>query len=117
MMEYKGYIAHVEFDDEADIFHGEVINIRDVVTFQGKSVSELRFEFEKSVDVYLDFCTRHGKKPDDPFSGKFLLQLPPDLHLKAFIAAKRSGKTLNEWVVEQIAHLSADVTVSSSSRH
>jgi hypothetical protein len=32
MMEYKGYLASVEFDDEADIFHGEVVNIRDVVT-------------------------------------------------------------------------------------
>ncbi len=38
MMEYKGYLSRVEFDDEAHIFHGEVINIRDVITFQGKSV-------------------------------------------------------------------------------
>ena len=38
MMEYKGYIARVEFDDEADILHGEVINTRDVITFQGISV-------------------------------------------------------------------------------
>jgi len=35
MMEYKGYIGKVEFDDEAEIFHGEVINTRDVITFQG----------------------------------------------------------------------------------
>jgi predicted HicB family RNase H-like nuclease len=27
MMEYKRYFAKVEFDDDADIFHGEVINI------------------------------------------------------------------------------------------
>jgi hypothetical protein len=30
MMEYKGYIGKVDFDDEAGIFHGEVVNIRDV---------------------------------------------------------------------------------------
>lgn len=36
-MEYKGYTAKVEFDDEAEIFHGEVLGIKDVVTFQGKS--------------------------------------------------------------------------------
>ena len=35
MMEYKGYVGKVEFDDEAGIFHGEVINTRDVITFQG----------------------------------------------------------------------------------
>jgi predicted HicB family RNase H-like nuclease len=32
---YKGYIARVEYDDDAGIFHGEVINTRDVITFQG----------------------------------------------------------------------------------
>jgi len=26
MLKYKGYIGHVEFDEEAEIFHGEVIN-------------------------------------------------------------------------------------------
>lgn len=42
MMQYKGNLAHIEFDEEADIFHGEVINIHDVITFQGKSVDELK---------------------------------------------------------------------------
>ena len=28
MMQYKGYTGKVEFDDEADIFHGEVIGLR-----------------------------------------------------------------------------------------
>lgn len=66
-MEYKGYIRHVEFDDESEIFHGEVISTLDVITFQGKSVSEIKTEFRNSVDVYLDFCKKHGKEPDKPF--------------------------------------------------
>ena len=36
MMKYKGYVGKVEFDDEAGIFHGEVLDTRDVITFQGK---------------------------------------------------------------------------------
>ena len=35
MMQHKGYTGKVEFDDEAEIFHGEVIGLRDVITFQG----------------------------------------------------------------------------------
>jgi predicted HicB family RNase H-like nuclease len=27
MIQYKGYMGKVEFDDEADIFHGEVIGL------------------------------------------------------------------------------------------
>jgi len=41
MMKYKGYIGHVEYDDEAEIFHGEVVRLRDIITFQDKSVEEL----------------------------------------------------------------------------
>ena len=32
MMEYKGYIAKAQCDDEADILHGEAINLRAVVS-------------------------------------------------------------------------------------
>ena len=63
MMEYKGYLAQVEFDDEASLFHGEVINIRDVITFQGQSVDELRQAFEDSVEDYLEFCAERGEQP------------------------------------------------------
>ena len=41
MLKYKDYMAVVEFDADSRIFHGEVVGLRDVITFQGKSVSEL----------------------------------------------------------------------------
>ena len=66
MMEYKGYLSRVEFDDEANIFHGEVINIRDVITFQGRAVDELRKAFEDSVKDYLAFYAERGEDPDKP---------------------------------------------------
>ena len=55
MMQYKGYVGNVEFDDEANIFHGDVINLRDVITFQGKTVDELRHAFQESIDDYQSF--------------------------------------------------------------
>jgi predicted HicB family RNase H-like nuclease len=100
MMVYKGYEGHVEYDDEAGIFHGEVINIRDVITFQGRSVKELRKEFRESVDVYLDFCKRRGEEPEKPFSGKFVVRIPAELHRQVYTSARRSGKSLNAWVRE-----------------
>jgi predicted HicB family RNase H-like nuclease len=53
-MKYKGYIGHVEYDDEAKIFHGGVNGLRDIITFQGKSVEELEQAFHDSINVYLD---------------------------------------------------------------
>ena len=49
-MEYKGYIGTVQFDEEAEIFHGEVINLRDVITFQADSVEGLKKEFQASIE-------------------------------------------------------------------
>lgn len=45
MMNYKGYQGHVVYDDEAKIFHGEVINTRTVITFQGQTVDEIEQAF------------------------------------------------------------------------
>ena len=55
-MNYKRYIGLVEFDEEAGIFHGEVINARDVIIFQGTCVEEIKQAFDDSVDDYLEFC-------------------------------------------------------------
>lgn len=56
MLNYKGYTGHIEFDDEAGLFHGEVLDLRDVVTFQGKSVDELSQAFRDSIEDYFEFC-------------------------------------------------------------
>lgn len=101
-MEYKGYIGEVEYDDEASIFHGEVINTRDVITFQGDSVASLRKAFKESVDDYLAFCKQRGEQPDKPFSGQFVTRIPPELHRQVSVAAAQSKKSLNAWVTEQL---------------
>jgi predicted HicB family RNase H-like nuclease len=100
MMEHKGYIGKVEIDEEAGILYGEVINVRDVITFEGTSVDEVQAAFRESVDDYLDFCAQRGESPEKPFSGKFVIRLPAELHRKAYIQAKLADKSLNGWVTE-----------------
>src|SRR4051812_30778720 len=98
MMEYKGYAGHAEFDDAAGIIHGEVVGIKDVVTFRGESVAELRQAFRDSVDEYLAFCARRGERPDKPFLGRINVRVEPTLHRKAAVAAKLAGASVNAWV-------------------
>ncbi|MBD2147166.1 type II toxin-antitoxin system HicB family antitoxin [Anabaena aphanizomenioides LEGE 00250] len=102
-MKYKGYEAVVEFDDQAAIFHGEVINIRDVITFQGSSVEELKKAFQDSVDDYLAFCKQRGEEPDKPFSGKFVVRINPQLHKTIAIKARQEGKSLNSWIEQRLS--------------
>ena len=44
-------------------FHGEIANLRDVITFQGRSVDELRQAFVDSIDDYLSWCDERGNLP------------------------------------------------------
>lgn len=102
MMKYKGYTGHVEYDDEAKIFHGEVLGIKDVVTFQGTTVDEIEQAFKDSVDDYLAFCAERGEEPDKPFSGKFNLRIPPELHAKLSVAAHLQGESLNHYIMKML---------------
>jgi len=99
-MEYKGYIGKVEFDDEAGLFHGEIINLRDVITYEGESVQELRQAFQASIEDYLAFCAERGETPEKPFSGTFTVRVSPDLHRAIAVKAKLEDKSLNSWLGE-----------------
>lgn len=101
-MNYKGYHGQVTYDEEAKLFHGEVVGLKDVITFQGTSVDELEQAFKDSIDDYLDFCKELGRAAEKPFSGKLILRLPPEIHERAAYQAKRNGISLNTWIREGI---------------
>ena len=98
MLEYNGYLAKIDFDNEFDCFVGEVINIKDVITFKGSTAKELKDEFRNSVNCYLDFCKKKNKDPDRPFSGKLMVRISPDVHRDIYSAAKGDGVSVNKWV-------------------
>ena len=97
-MEYKGYVGVVEFDDKAKIFHGDVINTRDVITFQGTTVDEIEKAFHESIDDYLQWCETDGVNPEKPYSGKFNLRLSPELHKEVAVTAKKLRLSINSFV-------------------
>lgn len=103
MMIYKGYQAAITYDDEAEVFHGEVVGTRDVIFFEATSVEQLKQEFQFSIDDYLSMCTEQGRSPDKPFSGKIPLRISPEIHRAATAAAKAEGKSLNAWLAATVA--------------
>ena len=102
VMEYKGYHAAVTYDQEAGVFHGEIVGTRDVIFFEGTSVEELNKEFRFSIDDYLAMCAERGQAPDKPFSGKIPLRVSPAVHRAATVAARTEGKSLNAWIAETV---------------
>ena len=68
MLNYKGYLAAVEFDETVNRLHGEVVNSGDfpIATFEARDVSALQREFQISVDAYLGSCKEDGVDPVRP---------------------------------------------------
>jgi predicted HicB family RNase H-like nuclease len=102
MLEHKGYIGIVAFDDEANIFHGEVVPLNDVITFQGTSVDEVRAAFVESVEDYLAYCHERGEAPEKPFSGQFLVRIPPEVHRSVSIGARLQNTSINAFVLQAV---------------
>ncbi len=107
-LEYKGYVARVEVDEENDTLHGRVINITDVVNFKGGTISDLKREFANSMKEYFEFCKERGVEPEKPFSGKFVLRVSPEVHRAITIAAAREGTSLNKWATEKLELAAAE---------
>ena len=102
MMEYRGYKAQIDFDDESGLFHGEVINTRDGIVFQGCSVEDLRQGLRRAVDEHLERCQRQSADDLFPSPGRLTVRLPPGLHRSVTAAAYRDGKPVGAWVAERL---------------
>ncbi|MEM9092460.1 MAG: type II toxin-antitoxin system HicB family antitoxin, partial [Cyanobacteria bacterium P01_F01_bin.53] len=102
MVTYKGYTADIKVDEESKLLNGKVLDVRDTITFHGKTVEEAIQEFEKSVDSYLEFCDATGQTPDKPFSGKLPFRTTPEIHKAIYLTSSRVNKSINSWMEEAL---------------
>ena len=100
MMEYKGYLASVEFDDSVDVLHGRVVNSGPypIATFEATETRALRREFERSVDEYFEWCEEDGVEPRMPMCGEIELRLGAGLHAAVEMVARAEGTSVEAWV-------------------
>lgn len=105
-MTYKGYVGTVEYSEEDGCLFGRIAGIRDIISYEGESVAEIRQAFEESVDDYLEHCAATGKEPNKPYSGKFVLRIDPSLHARLAVRAQAHGKSLNQYATDVLANAS-----------
>ncbi len=97
-LKYKDFIGSVHFNDADNIFYGKVEGIDSLVSFEGKSVSELRQSFEEAVDDYLEICEQTGKQPMKSFNGTFNIRISPELHRRISEKCYALGIPINKIV-------------------
>ena len=101
---YEGYLGTVLFSAEDEVFYGKVSGINDLITFEGKSVKELKNAFEESIDDYLESCKQLGKQPDKIFKGSFNIRISTELHRKAALISTKKNISLNDFVKKAISY-------------
>lgn len=97
-LQYKGYHGSVEFSSEDNVLFGKILGIRDVITFEGKTVNEITKAFHQMVDDYLKTCKELGKDPDKEYKGSFNVRLTPRVHKLASIRSSAMKVSLNKFV-------------------
>lgn len=96
ILEYKKYIAQLDFDLEDSIIVGKVVNTKDIISFHASNLPEVQQAFRDIIDTYLEACEGEGIDPSKPYSGKFNLRITPDLHRELSVEAAQEGVSLND---------------------
>ena len=111
VMEYRGFIALIQFSAEDDEFYGRVLDIdRHIISFGGKTVRELKKHFKESVDGYLEFCKEEGIEPKKPFSGRITYRTSPQQHAKLSQLALEKGQgSINSLIDQAVAYYTSHV--------
>lgn len=96
---YKGYTGVVEIDVEAGVLTGTVLGLRDVIHFEGPTVTAVTEAFHDSVDEYLAWCEELGQDPDKPYSGKVMVRMEPQVHRRLAQLAECQRTSINSLMV------------------
>ena len=106
-IEHGGYRGSVRFSADDHVFHGTLLGINDVVTFEGETVDELEVAFREAVADYLLACQELGKSPERAYSGKIPLRIDPELHRAIALEADTAGSSLNAWISQNLKKATA----------
>ena len=101
-MKYKGYVGSVDFSEEDGLLFGKVQGIRSLLSYEGRSVTELTADFHEVVDEYLNDCKEDGIQPEVPYEAKIEIQISPELHKKIADAALSKKMSINTFLANVI---------------
>lgn len=52
--EYKGYVGTIEYSTDDFVYHGKLLNIKDLVSYEGNSFIELYRDYLCAINDYIE---------------------------------------------------------------
>lgn len=102
LLSYKGYNGSVEYSLSDGVLYGNILFIRDLVTYEADCIDELKAAFEEAVDDYLDDCVALGVEPNKPFTGTFQVRVGEDRHKRLAVEQVRTSLSINQLVCRAV---------------
>lgn len=59
-LQYRGYVGSIETSTQDKCLFGKLLFIRALVSYEGKTMAELKAAFREAVDDYLQTCPQLG---------------------------------------------------------
>ena len=95
-LKHKYYSGTVEYSEKDNCLFGKVIGMnKNLISYEGKTVEELKADFEAGIDLYLQSCQERGVKPQKPYSGSLNIRIPSELHSQLALKAQMTGRSIN----------------------
>ena len=95
-LKYKGYSGTVIYSEEDNCLFGKVIGMnKNIITYEGQTVAELKADLEAGIDLYLESCKERSIKPQKPYSGSLNIRIPSEIHSQLALKAQISGRSIN----------------------
>jgi len=104
-LKHKGYIGTVEYSEEDNCLFGKVVGMnKNLITYEGNTVEELKADFEAGIDHYLESCEERGIKPQKAYSGSLNIRIPSEVHSQLAIKAQMTGRSINAIVKDLLTN-------------
>lgn len=103
IMKYKGYWAEIKYSDKDECFCGTVEGLKkDIISFEGESVKELKTDFKNAIDHYLQTCKEINVEPEQQCKGSLNVRLGVKLHNEAKMKSIEKNISINELIKEAV---------------
>ena len=115
LLKYKGYTGSVDYSEEDNCLYGKVLGMsKDMITYEGQDINELRRDFEGAIDDYLALCKATGKAPRAPYSGNLNIRITPEIHSRIAMMAMQAGTTINGFIRDTLANVTGVTPVTNA---
>jgi len=117
LFKYKGYHGSVEVDMIRSCLSGQIMFIEDIMVYEGKTIEDLKANFENAVDNYLETCKTLEQEPQQPYSGALTVEIGEDLHRETTLRAKLASESVDNYVKKAITNRMGGMGAQEQKRH